>query len=200
MKKLLLIGALALFISNNVNAQDSNFYLGIGVGYSTATGDFDEYDSGIAFDFFDMGYRFNESWGITLGLNSSGHNGELLRGSADFTEATMGVASFAIGPMYSFPVGNFTWDFKPQYAFSMAGVVDVDGLSEDVELKGSGYIIGNSLVMGSGNFQWSIDADYVTGRFDEIEYDGDSADYDELGLKDPKYNSFRIGVGLRYNF
>ena len=44
MKKLLLIGALALFISNNVNAQDSKFYLGIGVGYASAGGDYDDYD------------------------------------------------------------------------------------------------------------------------------------------------------------
>ena len=194
MKKLLLIGALALFISNNVNAQDSNFYLGIGVGHATATGDYDDYDDGIAFE-LDMGYRFNESLGLTLGLNSAGHTYD----KRD-VEATMGVATLAVGPMFSLPVGNMRWDFKPQYAFSMAGVVDVDGLSEDFELKGSGYIIGNSLVMGSGNFQWSIDADYVTGKFDEIEYDGDSADYDELGSKDAKYNSFRIGVGLRYNF
>mgnify|MGYP006139816085 FL=1 len=194
MKKLLLIGALALFISNNVNAQDSNFYLGVGVGHATATGDYDDYDDGIAFE-FDMGYRFNESLGLTLGLNSAGHTYD----KRD-VEATMGVATLAVGPMFSLPVGNMRWDFKPQYAFSMAGVVDVDGLSEDFELKGSGYIIGNSLVMGSGNLQWSIDADYVTGKFDEIEYDGDSADYDELGSKDAKYNSFRIGVGLRYNF
>ena len=194
MKKLLLIGALALFISNNVNAQDSNFYLGIGVGHATATGDYDDYDDAIAFE-LDMGYRFNESLGLTLGLNSAGHTYD----KRD-VEATMGVATLAVGPMFSFPVGNMRWDFKPQYAFSMAGVVDIDGLSEDFELKGSGYIIGNSLVMGSGNLQWSIDADYVTGKFDEIEYDGDSADYDELGSKDAKYNSFRIGVGLRYNF
>jgi len=190
MKKLLLIGALALFISNNVNAQDSKFYLGIGVGYASAGGDLDDHDGGIAFDFIDMGYRFNESWGVTLGLNSAGHTADV-----DGLEATMGVASFAIGPMYSFPAGNMRWDFKPQYAFSMAGVIDVDGLSEDFETKGSGFIIGNSLVIGDGSWQWSIDADYVMGKFDEIEYDGDTdSDFDA------KYNSFRIGVGLRYNF
>ena len=194
MKKLLLTATLALFLTNISSAQDSNFYLGIGVGHATATGDFDDYDDGIAFE-LDMGYRFNESLGLTLGLNSAGHTYD----KRD-VEATMGVATLAVGPMFSLPVGNMRWDFKPQYAFSMAGVVDVDGLSEDFELKGSGYIIGNSLVMGSGNLQWSIDADYVTGKFDEIEYDGDSADYDELGSKDAKYNSFRIGVGLRYNF
>ena len=195
MKKFILTATLALFLTNISTAQDSKFYLGIGVGYASAGGDFDDHDGGIAFDFFDMGYRFNESWGVTLGLNSAGHTYD----KRDL-KIEQAVATLAVGPMFSFPVGNMRWDFKPQYAFSMAGVVDIDGLSEDFELKGSGYIIGNSLVMGSGNFQWSIDADFVTGKFDEIEYDGESAEYDELGLKDAKYNSFRIGVGLRYNF
>ena len=49
--------------------------------------------------------------------------------------------------------------------------------------------------MGNGSWQWSIDADYVMGKIDEIEYDG----YTDSDF-DAKYNSFRIGVGLRYNF
>jgi len=189
MKKLLLIGALALFISNNVNAQDSKFYLGIGVGYASAGGDFDDHDGGIAFDFFDMGYRFNESWGVTLGLNSAGHpfDDEGISGAT-------GVATFAIGPMYSFPVGNMKWDFKPQYAFSMAGVSDYDAGGE-LEGKGSAFILGNSLVMGQGSWQWSIDVDYVMGNFDSAELNGQ-----DLADVDSDYNSFRIGFGLRYNF
>lgn len=190
MKKLLLMGALALFISNNVNAQDSKFYLGIGVGYASAGGDFDDHDGGIAFDFFDMGYRFNESWGVTLGLNSAGHTFD-----DEGIKGTTGVATFAIGPMYSFPVANMRWDFKPQYAFSMAGVSDYDNISEDLEAKGSAFIIGNSLVMGDGSWQWSIDVDYVMGNFDEAKVDG--VDISDV---DADYNSFRVGVGLRYNF
>ena len=189
MKKLLLIGALALFISNNVNAQDSKFYLGIGVGYASAGGDFDDHDGGIAFDFFDMGYRFNESWGVTLGLNSAGHPFD-----DEGVSGTTGVATFAIGPMYSFPVGNMKWDFKPQYAFSMAGVSDYDAGGE-IEAKGSAFILGNSLVMGQGSWQWSIDVDYVMGNFDSAEFNG--LDLDDV---DADYNSFRIGFGLRYNF
>jgi hypothetical protein len=184
MKKLLLTAAIAVFTLSSVNAQDSKFYLGIGVGYASAGGDFDEHDGGIAFDFFDMGYRFNESWGVTLGLNSAGHAFD-----DDGVTGATGVATFAIGPMYSFPAGNMRWDFKPQYAFSMAAVQDIDGGGE-FEATGSAFILGNSLVIGDGSWQWSIDADYVMGNFDE--YEGEKADFD--------YNSFRIGFGLRYNF
>ena len=78
-----------MFLTNISSAQDSNFYLGIGVGHATATGDFDDYDDGIAFE-LDMGYRFNESLGLTLGLNSAGHTYD----KRD-VEATMGVATLA---------------------------------------------------------------------------------------------------------
>jgi len=190
MKKFILTAALALFLTNISTAQDSKFYLGIGVGYASAGGDFDDHDGGIAFDFFDMGYRFNESWGVTLGLNSAGHGFD----DSGISGAT-GVATFAIGPMYSFPVGNMKWDFKPQYAFSMAGVSDYDDIDAELEAKGSAFILGNSLVMGQGSWQWSIDVDYVMGNFDSAELNGvDVADVDS------DYNSFRIGVGLRYNF
>ena len=189
MKKFILTATLALFLTNISTAQDSKFYLGIGVGYASAGGDFDDHDGGIAFDFFDMGYRFNESWGVTLGLNSAGHTFD----DEGISGAT-GVATFAIGPMYSFPVGNMKWDFKPQYAFSMAGVSDYDGGLE-TEAKGSAFILGNSLVMGQGSWQWSIDLDYVMGNFDSAEIDGQ-----EVDDVDSDYNSFRIGVGLRYNF
>ena len=182
MKKLFLLTL--LFAAFSMNAQDSKFYLGVGLGYATAGGDYDDYSGGIDFDFFDIGYRFNESWGVTLGLNSSGHKFD-----ESGVEATAGFATFAIGPMYSFPVGNMQWDFKPQYAFSMAGVIDIDGIGE-VDLKGDAFIIGNSLLIGDGKWQWSADLDYVMGNFDDIE--GESFDAD--------FNSLRIGVGVRYNF
>ena len=177
MKKFILTATLALFLTNISTAQDSKFYLGIGVGYASAGGDFDDNDGGIAFDFLDMGYRFNESWGVTLGLNSASHNID----DQGFSGTTV-VTSFAIGPMYSVPVGNMMWDFKPQYAFSMAADIDYGGL-DAFEEKGSGFILGNSLVMGDNSWQWSIDVDYVMGNFDDL-----------------GYNSFRIGAGLRYNF
>ena len=196
MRKLLLF--IFIVTAFTMNAQDSKFYLGVGLGYATAGGDFDEADGGIAIDFFDIGYRFNESWGVTAGLNSAGHSFDNVAGLS----GTLGVATFAIGPMYSFPIGNMMWDFKPQYAFSMAGVIDYDASILDptlsgteADLKGNAFIIGNSLLFGDGRWQFSADVDYVMGNFDELELDGV-----DLGDPDFDYNSFRVGVGVRYNF
>jgi len=183
MKKLLLLTF--ILTAFTMNAQDSKFYLGVGLGYATAGGDFDDYKGGLDLDFFDIGYRFNESWGVTLGLNSSGHKFE-----ENGIEATAGFATFAAGPMYSFPVGNMMWDFKPQWAFSMAGAIESD--LGDADVKGSGFIIGNSLVFGDGPWQFSGDLDYVFGNFDDIDISG--VDYDA------DFNSLRIGFGVRYNF
>ena len=191
MKKLLLLTFIVTAFT--MNAQDSKFYLGVGLGYATAGGDFDDYDGGLAIDFFDIGYRFNESWGVTAGLNSAGHPFDVSVGGLT-SSGTGGVATFAIGPMYSFPIGNMMWDFKPQYAFSMAGVIDYDAGSE-ADLKGNAFIIGNSLLFGDGRWQFSADVDYVMGNFDELELDGV-----DLGDPDADYNSFRVGVGVRYNF
>jgi len=192
MKKLLLFITILTFGISSVNAQDSNFYLGVGAGYATVGGDFDDVKGGIALNFINMGYRFNETWGVTANLASAGH-------ALEDYDAAVGVGTFSVGPMYSFPAGNMTWDLKPQIIVSMSGVLkgdDVGDEVEDLEYKGSGFIIGNSLVMDMGQgFTWSIDFDYVMGKFDEVEYDGDSADID-----DTDYNSLRIGVGVRYNF
>ena len=81
----------------------------------------------------------------------------------------------------------------------MVGVFRGDGSSElqerDFDLFGSGFVLGNSLVMNSSQgFTWSIDADYLSGEFNKATYDGEP--YDE----DLTYNSFRIGLGVRYNF
>ena len=43
-------------------------------------------------------------------------------------------------------------------------------------------------------FTWSIDFDYLISKFDEFELSGIT--YDD----DSKYNSLRLGVGVRYNF
>ena len=195
MKKLLLLTF--ILTAFTMNAQDSKFYLGVGIGYAGAGGDFDDHDGGIAFDFFDIGYRFNESWGVTVGLNSAGHSFDVEIDDA-VASGTTGVATFAIGPMYSFPVGNFMWDFKPQYAFSMAGVSDFDAGAE-LTLKGNAFIIGNSLLFGDGPWQFSADLDYVFGNFNDAEIENAGVVLD-LGDPDSSYNSLRIGVGVRYNF
>jgi hypothetical protein len=81
----------------------------------------------------------------------------------------------------------------------MAGVYRGDEAAdlglEDLELLGSGFILGTSLVMGEGQgFTWSIDIDYLTGNFDEMQIDGETFE------DDSDYNSLRVGAGVRYNF
>jgi|SaaInl0LU_22_DNA_1037365.scaffolds.fasta_scaffold11977_2 opacity protein-like surface antigen len=199
MKKHFLILIAAGFFSFS-NAQDSKFYAGVGLGYATAGGDVaDELDlsGGLNINFLNLGYRINETWGVTANLSSSGH-------PIDDTDSAVGIGLFSIGPMISFPVGNMIWDFKPQYAFSAKGVIRGEdaqnsllGDLEDVEFSGDAFIIGNSLVMGtSKGFSWSIDFDYVFGKFNKVEGPGGSADIDE----DNKFNNFKIGAGVRYNF
>lgn len=187
-------------VSLAVNAQDSKFYLGVGVGFASKGGDIDDgYKSGINLNFLNLGYRFSESWGMTANLSSSGH-------AIEDSDSAVGIGVFSIGPMYSFPVGNnVSWDVKPQYAFSMKGVYRGDdaansplGNLESIEYSGNGFLFGNSLVFGDGGsgFDFSLDFDYLFGSFNEVSGPGGTFDIDEQN----KYNSLKIGVGLRYNF
>ena len=193
MKKIILLLSVVFLSTSALQAQDSKFYLGVGAGYATAGGDLsDDYKGGIHINFLNMGYRFNESWGATINLGSAGH---AVDSSAD---VALGAAAFSVGPMYSMPVGSASWDFKPQYAFNMKGVYRGDdaGALEDLEMSGSGFILGNSFVFGDGGkgFSWSIDVDYLMGNFDEAELNGVSFE------DDSDYSSLRLGVGVRYNF
>ena len=194
MKKIILLLSVMFLSTSALQAQDSKFYLGVGAGYASAGGDFsDDYKGGIHINFLNMGYRFNESWGVTANLGSAGH-------SIDDSDTAAGIGAFSVGPMYSMPVGSASWDFKPQYAFSMKGVYRGDEAAllglEDIELSGSGFILGNSFVFGDGGkgFSWSIDVDYMMGNFDEISGPGGTAEVDS------DYSSLRLGVGVRYNF
>tara|TARA_X000000368_G_C22996378_1_gene696836 strand:- start:191 stop:757 length:567 start_codon:yes stop_codon:yes gene_type:complete len=188
MKKIILLLSVVFLSTTALQAQDSNFYLGLGVGYATASGDVEDVESGINLKFIDMGYRFNESWGITAGLMSSGHSVE----DYDADELAVGVASFAIGPMYTVPLGNASWDIKPQISLSYKAVEDGD-YAIDGDYSGSSFIIGNSFVFGSGKgIAWSIDVDYRMGKIKE--WDGNDLSED-LDL-----NNLMIGAGLRYNF
>ena len=196
MKKLILLLSVVFLTTTALQAQDSKFYLGIGVGYATASGDLDGIESGVNLKFFDMGYRFNETWGVTAGLSSSGHTFE------DNDDVTVGVAHIGIGPMYTTTLGNASWDIKPQIAISYGMVADgltySDGVGYDYEASGSAFILGNSFVFGDGGkgFTWSIDVDYRMGKFTEETADGITYDWDE----DNKLNNLTLGVGLRYNF
>lgn len=197
MKKTLLLIAFVTFSVTQSFAQDSKFYIGIGAGYATAGGDAAE-DSkgGLNLNFLNTGIRFNKSLGLTANLGSSGFASELV-------DAAVGVGVFSFGPMFTISLAeNMLWDLKPQYASSVKGVYSGDDVDElglkDVELSGNGFVFGNSLVFGDGSkgFDFSIDLDYFTGKWTEISTPFGTLDFDE----DNSINSFKIGVGLRYNF
>jgi hypothetical protein len=187
-------------VSFAVNAQESKVYLGVGVGFATKGGDLDEgYKNGLNLNLVNFGIRFSETFGLTANLSSSGH-------AIENSDSAIGIGVFSMGPMISFPVGNnVSWDLKPQYALSMKGVYRGDDASnsplgnlESIEYSGNGFLIGNSLVFGDGGsgFDFSLDFDYLLGSFNEVSGPGGTYDIDE----DNKYNSLKIGVGLRYNF
>jgi hypothetical protein len=199
MKKVLLLLAVVTLSATQSFAQDSKFYIGIGAGYATAGGDAADdvnAEAGLNLNFLNIGYRFNESWGLTANLGSSGH------GIKD-TDSAIGVGVFSFGPMFTVSLNeNISWDLKPQYAASMKGVLrgdDVEAIGlDDFEYSGNGFVFGNSLVFGDGGkgFDFSIDLDYLMGEFKEVSVQGVSVDIDE----DNSFNSFKIGVGVRYNF
>jgi hypothetical protein len=186
---------MVMLVSIGYSQSESKFYLGVGLGLATTGGDIssdNNYGTGLNLNFLNLGYRFNDTWGLTANLGSAGH-------AIDDAEAALGIGVFSIGPMISFSVSdNMTWDFKPQYAPSMKGKYAGDdaGIFGDLTLSGNAFVIGNSLVFGDGSkgFDFSLDIDYLTGKFDEVSGFGGSID------DDSKYNSFRLGVGIRYNF
>ena len=197
MKKVLVLFAIVALSAMQSFAQDSKFYIGIGAGYATAGGDAaDEIKGGINLNFLNIGYRFNESWGLTANLGSSGH-------AIENTDSAIGVGVLSFGPMYTVSLSeSISWDLKPQYAASLKGVYSGDDVAalglKDVEWSGNGFMFGNSLVFGDGSkgFDFSIDVDYLLGKFTEVSGPGGSYDIDE----DNSLNSLKIGVGLRYNF
>lgn len=194
MRKLLLLLTFIL-ASFSMNAQDSKFYAGVGVGYATAGGEaLEGVNGGLSLNFLNLGLRLNETFGITANLSSTAHTIE------DVDDVAVGIGTFSVGPMISFSLSdNVSWDLKPQYAFSMKAVfADDSGVVDDVELSGNAFIFGNSIVFGDGSsgLALSVDLDYLSGKFTEFEVLGDSVDIDD----ENKINNFKIGVGLRYNF
>lgn len=195
MRKHFLILIAAGFFSLS-NAQDSKAYLGVGLGLSVPGGNaLEDLKIGLNFKFIDFGYRFSENWGVTVGLDSSGFNVD-----EDSVDAAVGVASLAIGPMYTVGLNEtISWDIKPKYAFSIAGVVRGDDadLYDDAVWSGSGFILGNSIVFKSTKgFAFSIDLDYTFGKFKEIEFEGETYDLSTNN----KLNVLTLGAGVRYNF
>ena len=97
MKKVLLVFAVVILSAMQSFAQDSKFYIGIGAGYATAGGDAADdinAEAGLNLNFLNIGYRFNESWGITANLGSSGF-------AIENSDSAIGVGVFSFGPMYN---------------------------------------------------------------------------------------------------
>ena len=134
---------MVMLVSIGYSQSESKFYLGVGLGLATTGGDIssdNNYGTGLNLNFLNLGYRFNDTWGLTANLGSAGH-------AIDDAEAALGIGVFSIGPMISFSVSdNMTWDFKPQYAPSMKGKYAGDdaGIFSDLTLSGNAFVIGIS--------------------------------------------------------
>ena len=191
MKKYLL-SCLILLYTISSYSQDSKFYLGVSLGIAAPGSDIgDEIKTGIDLNLINAGYRFNNEWGVTLNLISSGHVFD------DDNDSTLGIAYFGIGPMYSLGLSEkIYWDIKPQLALGLTGKTD-GTIIDDIDYKGSGFVIGNSFVIGDmAGFDFSINVDYFTGKFKEAKYGGVTVDLDS----DNKISNFKLGLGVRYNF
>tara|TARA_B100002052_G_C15668900_1_gene500831 strand:- start:122 stop:733 length:612 start_codon:yes stop_codon:yes gene_type:complete len=193
-----------LFISFSSLGQEdklSKFYLGIGGGvapsqippFRGADVNFDNYNNtGISLTILNLGYRINETFGISANWNSSAHNTWL-------STSTVGIGYLSVGGIISVPTKQFTWDIKPQYAPIVGGQYLGDILtitnSNEILIGGSGFVFGNSLVRSTKRgITYSLDLDYLSAYFNQTRIDG--IIYDD----NSSYSSFRIGVGVRYNF
>ena len=184
-------------IDDSSDEMSSSSYFGISLGLSVpGGGSMEAVNSGANLGFINFGYRFNETWGATANLASSGH-------SLDGEDLTFAFAYWGIGPMYTTKISENTyWDIKPQLALGMLGKYgDPNGsIIDGVEWNGSGFIIGNSFVFGNTKgLRFSIDIDYLSGNWDDISLGGVSFDTSAAGLDD-SMSKFSLGLGLRYNF
>ena len=196
-----------LFISFSGFSQEeeerlSKFYLGIGGGVSFIGGDINyykihyhihNYSTGINLTLLNLGYRINKRFGVTVNWNSSAHRISRYGSSSD-----IGIDYLSFGGIISVSTKQFTWDIKPQYAPSVVGDFGDNILQElgvyETYLLGKGFVFGNSLVRSTKQgFTYSLDLDYLLSYFNKTRIDG--IIYDDNST----YNSFRIGVGIRYN-
>lgn len=197
MKNFLLISLVSLLTFSS-NAQESKAFLGVSAGISFPGGaSMEGIEDGIDLGFINFGYRFNQNWGATINLISSGHTIE------NVSDIAVGVGYWGIGPIYSLLINNnIVYDFKPQLALGMlAAYADDSGLIDDYEIKGNGFVLGNSLIFGEARgFKFSFNLDYLFGNWKEMEVGNISYDIeDDLGL-DTEVSKLSIGLGVRYNF
>lgn len=194
MKKLIFL--MVALVSFGMMAQDSKAYLALNVGASFPGGDITtDTDISTGLDFnLNLGYRFTEAWGATATWGASAFAFE--DGAGD--TAAFGAGYLGLGPMYTLALGdNLAWDIKPQYLFGLSGLYDFEGGSDDVTYKGSGWMLGQSFVLGfDQGFKIALNIDYLSGKYTEAEFGGETIGIDS----DNAYSHFTIGVGARYNF
>lgn len=173
---------------NDSSSSNSSFYIGVGAGLSFPGGDiYEDFLPGVELNFLNVGYKFNESWGITANFASAGNALD-----DDDIDATLGLARITVGPMYTSDLGSVKWEFKPQIALSVGGVSDSDLLGELEFTNGNGFVIGNSILFGeSDGFQFTANIDYSFGNLTELE---------DVEIDDVSYSLLNLGVGVRYNF
>ena len=101
----------------------------------------------------------------------------------------------------SIPTKQFTIDIKPQYAPLVAAEMYGDIIDETGNIIyenifwGDGFVIGSSIVRSTKKgFSYSLDFDYLSSIFSNARING--LIYDDRSI----YNSFRAGIGIRYNF
>ena len=183
MKKLLFLST--LFLMQNIYSQ--GFSIDIGGGISIPGGDaYEETKTGLDLKLIQLNYKFNESFGITSSFASSAHG-------IEDSDANVGLGRLSIGPSYTLPLGGVSWEFKPQFILSSAGVVDDPDFGDSDIDKANGFVIGNSILFGTNEgFQFLANIDFITGKLKEIE----GIEFDE----ENGYSFFNIGIGVRYNF
>ena len=211
---LLFISFNSLFISFNslgqgfafvkVEDKPSKFYLGIGGGVAFRGGaiNLGYYNTGINLSLLNMGYRINERFGVSFNLNSSGH-------SFHSSISRVGIGYMSIGGIISVPIKQFTWDIKPQYAPLVVGQYFGDVLlytyTDEIFMMGNGFVLGNSLVRSTKKgLTYSLELDFLSSFFNQSRIDGimydDISSFNSWFDIPSTYRSFRIGLGIRYNF
>ena len=180
--------------SNNVSSNfSSKHYFGISAAYSIPGSlSLAGFDDGIDLGLIHYGYRFNDSWGATLNFNSSGYNVDYF---------SVGIAQWSVGPMYTISVNQSLFlDIKPMYVPSMVAVYSgIEGLNNFL-IKGTGILLGNSLVFGeSRGFKFSINVDYLFGNWKKVSVDEVTFPYSQYSY-DSEISKLNIGIGARYNF
>jgi hypothetical protein len=197
MKKLLFMATLAVF--SIASAQDSKAYLGVSIGAAIPTGALaDNAESGLDIGIINAGYRFNETFGVTLNWGASGHSG-----TDDYEGLDIGVGYLAVGPMISF--GNF--DFKPRYAISKA---NLEGYSEelsidvdiDLDVK-TAFIIGGTYNMPlDGNWALAANFDYFTFKSDNqtVQLEDSAGSLYDVKFDSATYNMLKMTIGIQYQF